>query len=665
MSPKVSTILDSIDSGYVALPKFQRGYVWNRDQVRGLMDSLYRQHPVGSLLVWSTLADGAHYRGPQEPAPGVVRLLLDGQQRVTSLYGIIRGAPPAFFDGNARPFTDLYFNVDTEEFRFYQPSRMKDDPLWVDVSELMRGGNKGLGQHIRRLGELSESASKQDEFIGRLNSILAIRDVELHVEEVTGIDKTIDVVVDIFNRVNSGGTKLSQGDLALAKICGSWPEGRERMQAVLARWRENGYEFNLDWLLRNVNGIVTGEARFAHLHDVPTASIQDGLARAERSIDYALNLISGRLGLDHDRVLFGRYALPVMSRYIDRRGGHLTNAVEQDRLLYWYLQSAMWGRFSGSTETILNVDFEAIEDLEHGIDRLLDQLRLWHGGLRVEPAHFRGWSLGARFYPVLYALTRVGAAKDWGTGLALKSALLGKMNALEVHHIFPKALLYESGFERAEVNAVANFCFLTKGTNLQISARPPSEYFPEIEERHPGALASQWIPMDKELWETQNYLQFLEERQRLLAEAANTLLNELLHDASAVEQADGPAVDSPMPTPEPGTVLGGIKDAEEEEVLKALNEWVRGQGLPQGHVEYELAHPISGEPIAILDLAWPNGLQEGYSDPVALLIGEEKKTLQIANDYGFRHFTNADALKRYLEAEVLALGVESGAAESE
>ena len=658
---KVSTILDHIDSSDMALPKFQRGYVWNRDQVRGLMDSLYRRHPVGSLLVWATPADGADHKGDQELAPGVVRLLLDGQQRMTSLYGIIRGAPPAFFDGDARTFTDLYFNIETEEFRFYQPLRMKGDPLWIDVSELMRGGNAGLGQHISRLGELPEYAPKQGEFIGRLSSILGIRDIDLHVEEVTGTDKTIDVVVDIFNRVNSGGTKLSQGDLALAKICGSWPEGRERMQAVLARWRENGYDFNLDWLLRNVNGIVTGEARFAYLHDVPTVSVQNGLARAERSIDYALNLIGGRLGLDHDRVLFGRYALPVMSRYIDRRSGHLVDVTERDRLLYWYLQSAMWGRFSGSTETTLNVDFEAIEDLDRGIERLLDRLRLWHGSLRVEPAHFRGWSLGARFYPMLYALTRVGDAKDWGTGLPLKSSLLGKMNALEVHHIFPKALLSESSFERAEVNAVANFCFLTKDTNLQISARPPSEYFPEIEARHPGALASQWIPMDKDLWETQNYLQFLEERQRLLAGTANALLEELLHDASTAERAGSPSIDSPIRIRQPATIPGGIEDAEEEEVLKALNVWVRSQGLPEGRMEYELAHADSGEPLAILDLAWPNGLQEGYSNPVALLLGEEQETLQIANDHGFRHFTNAEAFKRYAETEVLALATEAGA----
>ena len=651
---QVSTILDYIDSGSMALPKFQRGYVWNRDQVRALMDSLYRRHPVGSLLVWSTPTEDASSRNDQQLAPGEVKLLLDGQQRITSLYGIIRGEPPPFFDGNARAFTGLYFHIATEEFRFYQRLTMQNDPLWIDVSALMQEGPDGLGQHIAHLGQLLEHQAELGQFIGRLSNILGIGAIDLHIEEVTGADKTIDVVVDLFNRVNSSGTKLSQGDLALAKICGSWPEGRERMQAILERWRASGYNFDLDWLLRNVNAIVTGEARFVHLHDVPTKDIQGGLARAEKSIDHALNLIAGRLGLDHNRVLFGRYALPVMSRYIDRRGGRLMDAAERDRLLHWYFQSAMWGRFSGSTETTLDQDFEAIEDLDGGLDRLLDQLRLWHGSLRVEPEHFRGWSLGARFYPVLYALTRVGEAKDWGTGLVLRRAFLGRMNALEVHHIFPKALLYRNGFHRSQVNAVANFCFLTKDTNLRISDRAPSEYFREIERRHPGALTSQWIPMDEELWETENYPRFLEERQRLLAAAANELLGNLLHDETWAVPEEAPGTIVPA-----SSAPGGIEDDEEEAVLRALNGWARGHGLPEGQLEHDLSHPNTGEPLAILDLAWPNGLQEGYSEPVALLLGEEPETLQIANDHGFRHFTSVEAFKRYVEAEVLALAVEA------
>ncbi len=80
----------------------------------------------------------------------------------------------------------------------------------------------------------------------------------------------------------------------------------------------------------------------------------------------------------------------------------------------------------------------------------------------------------------------MGGARDWGTGLTLKASLLGKLSRLEMHHIFPKARLYKRNFSRAEVNAVANFCFLTKDTNLSISDTLPEEYFPKVEDAHPG-----------------------------------------------------------------------------------------------------------------------------------------------------------------------------------
>jgi len=350
---KISTILDYIDGGHIALPEFQRGYVWNREQVRKLFSSLYKRHPVGGLLVWATDSTAADYRGDQALATGVVKLLLDGQQRMTSLYGVIRGKAPAFFDGNRDSFTGLQFNVETETFEFFQPVKMRDDPNWIDVSNLMKDGNAGLGPFVEELARDPARAAKIGQYVPRLNKLLAIADIDLHVEEVTGSDKTLDVVVDIFNEVNSGGTKLSKGDLALAKICADWPDARTTMKAKLREWSEAGYEFNLDWLLRSVNTVLTGEAKFVFLHDKSAEEVQLGLKRATRHVDTCLNLISGRLGLDHARVLFGRFAIPVMVRYLDQKGEAL-NAQERDKLLFWFASAGMWGRYSGSTESYLD-----------------------------------------------------------------------------------------------------------------------------------------------------------------------------------------------------------------------------------------------------------------------------------------------------------------------
>ena len=124
---EINTILDQIDLGAMALPEFQRGYVWNRQQVRELMSSLYRRYPVGGLLVWITRTELAEARGDQQLTAGNVKLILDGQQRITSLYGIIRGTPPPFFEGNPATFTDLYFNMQDETFEFYGPVKMRDN----------------------------------------------------------------------------------------------------------------------------------------------------------------------------------------------------------------------------------------------------------------------------------------------------------------------------------------------------------------------------------------------------------------------------------------------------------------------------------------------------------------------------------------------------------
>ena len=651
---RISTILDYIDNGHMALPEFQRGYVWNRDQVRGLMDSLYRRHPVGSLLIWATESKGAQYRGEGDLAPGVVKLLLDGQQRMTTVYGIVRGEPPQFFDGKAGTFTGLYFHVDTEEFRFYQPIKMKDDPLWVDVTRLMQ---EGIGPFLTVFGGIAEIQPKLTVYVNRLNAIHSIQTLEVHVEEVTGDDKTIDVVVDIFNRVNSGGTKLSKGDLALAKICAEWSGARDTMTASIEKWRDAGYHFNLDWLLRNINTVTTGEALFSALHDVSAEVFEGGLGQAVKIIDYLLNVVAGRLGLDHDRVLFGRYAFPVMARYVDQHGGKLDDGEERDLLLFWYVHSAMWGRYSGSTETVINRDLEHIEQLDGGLERLVDAIRLERGDLRIRPEHFGGWSLGARFYPMLYLLTRTGEAEDWGTGLPLKSGLLGKLSRLEVHHIFPRSLLYKEGNRRPDVNAVANYCFLTQETNLAIGARKPEVYFEEVEENHPGALASQWIPMDRSLWKLDRFLDFLEARRELLAAVANTLLDELYPQPAELEPAElSVAASVGLPSKEPVLLIpGGVDDETEERLLLECRDWVIEQGLPEAEYEYELTNPETGEPLAILDLAWPNGLQAGLSEPVAVLMGEGPETLNAANVAGFRYFVDVAAFKHYVEQDVLAI----------
>ena len=492
---QLSTILDQIDLGTYALPEFQRGYVWTREQVRKLMVSLYKGYPIGSLLIWVTRTDKADVRGDSSAPPGTVNLILDGQQRITSLYGIIKGKPPQFFDGNANAFTGLYFSLKDETFEFYMAAKMKEDPNWISVTDLFR---EDLGIYIANLMPLFPNQSELTSVINKLNRIVKIKSIEFHIHQVSGDDKTVDVVVDIFNNVNSGGTKLSKGDLALAKICARWPEARAEMKQILRRLKKAGYSFELEWLLRCVTIYATGKAYYTELDSIDTEVFQNSLSEASKLIDVILNHIGSRLGLDHDRVLGSRYSIPLMGGYIKKVGLKNLDSPGWNKLMYWYIHTFLWGRYAGSTESVLSQDLNIIESGE-GVGGLIRQLRQNRGDLQVRPEDFWGWSIGARFYPLLYTRTRVAQAKDWCRGLELSNMLLGKQSTLEVHHIFPKDQLYKSGYTKSEVNALANYSFLTKSCNLEISNRKPEEYLPVYIQKNPGAISSHWIPENPEL----------------------------------------------------------------------------------------------------------------------------------------------------------------------
>ena len=648
---QVSTILDNIERGGLALPMFQRGYVWTRPQVKKLMQSLYRGYPVGGLLVWETKADEVDIRtSEQVQASGAISLLLDGQQRVTSLYGIIRGKPPAFFDGNAQAFTDLYFNLKSEEFEFRSPVKMALDARWVSVTDLFE---RGATRRVRELSRSNAYTEEQlDEYQDKAQKIVNIRNTDFPVQSVTGEDKTTDVVVEIFNQVNSGGRKLSKGDLALSRIGSQWPEARDAMQQRLDKWESVGFSADRDWLLRCITAITTDAAEYEELANksVSVSEIQQSLELIESAVDGLLEAARTYLGMDTNKVHNSKQAFPAMVKYLVNNGGNFPDDAAKAQLLHWYVSASIWGRFSGPTETIINQDLAALRT-DDPIEGLRQNLIQSQGNRTVGPENFDFNRSSARFYPLLHIMSRAGGAKDWGTGRRLPEHEPSDDTVLELHHIFPKAYLRRKGFSTNDTNNFGNLAFQTRNTNLGIRDRAPAEetgtsnnprppYMPEIVENQPGALESQWVPNDPELWKVENYQKFLAERRRLLAEAADEFLASL--------RAGG------LPTPMSGTIPTGLDADEEEAILNELNHFVGEQGLPAGALGYEIVDPDTAELTATLDLAWPNGLQEGLSEPVAVLIDEEKSVRIAANNAGFhRIYTAPEAFKHYVQQEIL------------
>lgn len=223
------------------------------------------------------------------------------------------------------------------------------------------------------------------------------------------------------------------------------------------------------------------------------------------------------------------------------------------------------------------------------------------------------------------------------------------MSRLEVHHIFPKALLYKHNYPRQDVNALANFTFLTQETNLYVTDRDPAEYLEEFIQKNLGAVETHWIPMDRNLWKVENYQDFLAARRELLANAANDFLDGLL--AGSLPEKKIVAIVSDE---NENQTYGRIASKDEENLLLECNLWLMNQGLPEGEFSYEIIDEATGELKVTIDLAWANGLQEGLSQPVALLIDEEKETDEAVNRAGFRFFTGFEEFQKYVKTDILA-----------
>jgi hypothetical protein len=147
-------------------------------------------------------------------------------------------------------------------------------------------------------------------------------------------------------------------------------------------------------------------------------------------------------------------------------------------------------------------------------------------------------------------------------------------------------------------------------------------------------------------WDRDNYLDFLKERRKLLADAANAFISTLL-PSPAFSACSSRCKESPTLSSTP-QAPGGIVSQEEEAALVALNTWMLEQGFPGGNFNHEVIDQNTGQPAVILDLAWPDGIQKGFSQPVAVLLDEESATLKMANEYGFRYFSGVGEFREYV-----------------
>lgn len=560
----VEELVSMIERGKLRLPEMQRRYVWRSTRVRDLMDSLYRGYPSGAILVWETdeevpLQDMAVKQ--VGTAMGSTQLLLDGQQRLTSLSAVIRGEPVEV-RGRRRPI-ELLFNLehpeklpfvtevdedggDEEEdedaaddlFADDEPDSSGDEllrrfekmtfvvstrkleqhPNWVKVTEVFKSDSDT--PFLRRAGINNLEDARFDKYTRRLASLRAIRKYSYRIDV---LERTLDYdeVTEIFVRVNSLGSKLRSSDLALAQITAKWKNSLAIFQTFQTECRETGFDLDLGIHLKNLVAFATGQSRFLTVGGLTAEKLKAAWTDACRGMEFAINFLKSNAGVDSPALLSSPFLLVTLAIFGHRRGYALVPA-EAQRLKFWTLLANAKGRYSrGSSETLLDQDLASLR--EGGAEELLERLRLQVGRLDIAPEELEGRNQRSALFKTMFLAFRAAGAMDWRSQLAIALSHAGT-HKLQFHHIFPKAVLKGSCTQR-EADDIANLAFIGGNTNRRISDKPPREYFPGVLEKcGAAAFDSQCIPVEEELLGIADYKKFLTERRRRIAERLNEFL---------------------------------------------------------------------------------------------------------------------------------------------
>jgi hypothetical protein len=563
----IEALLNQLKMGDIGLPEIQRPFVWTTTQVRDLFDSMYRGYPVGYLLFWSNaqLRDAKRIGVEKKPYPVPARLVVDGQQRLTSLFAVMRGAKVLDSSFNAKRI-EIAFRP--RDGRFDVPSAATQaDPEFInDISQLWTSDYGQYGFVKKFLATLQEQKKLSTKDEGIISSNID-RVFDLTKFPFTALEISPDVeeeqVAEIFVRINSRGVKLNQADFLLTLLSVFWPDGREALEQFSrdsmtpARTKESPRAFNPliapapDQLLRVVVAAGFYRARLKSVYqvlrgkDITTGKFSHELrdkqfailrASQEQVLDLkhwhlflnaiqsagfrGKNLISSEIGLLYTYVfyLIGKTQCHVPDRVLERLIGR------------WFYFLSVTARYSGSAESIMDEDLNRVKNLdtsESFVD-VLEQVmattltdEFWRTTLPFtlvtsssrNPAMLAFYAaqcqLGA---PVLFSDKRVADLFDLMISPVKK--------AVEKHHLFPRQWLSDKGIDDRKMrDQVANFSYVEWSENIKISDEAPSEYVPRLRNSFD---ASSWekmmelhaLPQD---WERMDYPDFLEARRPLIA----------------------------------------------------------------------------------------------------------------------------------------------------
>jgi len=565
VSYNLETLINNIDTGDIGLPDIQRPFVWKNNKVRNLFDSMFRGFPIGYLLFWQNALGKNGQRqvgaGKKQNIPNL--LIVDGQQRLTSLYAVIKGIP-VIRENYVEEVIKIGFRPRDGKFEVTDAAVSRDpefipniSSMWADDSDIFEVRD----EFFEKLEEKREVSNEEKKLIsGNISQLHNLKKYPFTaLELVADVDE--EQVSEIFVRINYEGKKLNQSDFILTLMSVFWDEGRTQIEDFCRASRQpdknkqTPFNYFIDPEPKDILRVNVGygfkRARMRYVYqilrgkDLETGKVseerreeqfevlknaQDDVLNLQNWHDFLKTLMragfkSGKMITSDNNLLFAYILFLIGLKDFELDRYKLKEVVSQ-----WFFMSNITGRYTGSPASAMEKDLNWIIELDNP-DDLVDALKricaetltedFWSITLPNDLATSSSRSPSLFAYhaaqclldaKVLFSNSRISDLLD--------PAVQGNRSAMERHHLFPKNYLNKQGIEDfKQTNQIANFALVEWDDNNTISDQKPSEYLPDYLNRFDSTELEKmyyWHALPED-WEKMEYDEFIEKRRKLMA----------------------------------------------------------------------------------------------------------------------------------------------------
>lgn len=521
----IRQLLDSVSSGSIRIPAFQRGFVWEMDRVAYLLDSIYKKYPFGSLLFWRTRSQLAierklgRFKLPEPKEDYPIDYVLDGQQRLTSIFSVFQTElePSIDDDGWLGIYFDFEADEDVQESQFvalqaehFTPERHFPLNVLFDSVKYREATARFSNEQIRRLDKLQEK----------------FKEVSIPVQILKTDDRAIVAIV--FERINRLGMALDTLQLLAAW---TWNEDFDLLESF-KELKEDLEEFGFsevgedsDLILRCAAAILREEPTPDSLLELNGQQIRAAFPKVRNGIMGAIDFMRKQLKIAAIKNLpYSALIITLAVFFAEPDGKEVSyNSKVYDRLKKWFWRSCFTGRYSSQTKKTTIDDIKEVIKLKNGETSTLGEIACNIDKNFFIDNHFRLTNAGAKTFILVLANNN---PKSFLSGSSIDlDKVLQKYNRAEFHHIYPKAYLKEQHFSDDEINCLANFCFLSTSENKKIGRKKPSEYvkqMPDGNSLHEILSSAFCLPNAFD----DDFKKFVDKRSELLANYAKNLIQD-------------------------------------------------------------------------------------------------------------------------------------------